>query len=93
MVDKMAAILFIMQHHWKTEQGAIIGIPNAFGIPAPTVTLYLASFQIAIAGAPVTDWSLYDTAYTERYMDLPANNPSGYSLGSVLNYGNDFPDE
>ena len=49
--------------------------------------------QVAIAGAPVTDWSLYDTAYTERYMDLPANNPSGYSLGSVLNYGNDFPDE
>lgn len=54
---------------------------------------YPELFKVAIAGAPVTDWSLYDTAYTERYMDLPANNPSGYSLGSVLNYGNDFPDE
>jgi dipeptidyl-peptidase-4 len=53
----------------------------------------LSRFQVAIAGAPVTDWSLYDTAYTERYMDLPANNPSGYTLGSILNYGNDFPDE
>jgi dipeptidyl-peptidase-4 len=55
--------------------------------------LKIFTLQVAIAGAPVTDWSLYDTAYTERYMDLPANNPSGYSLGSVLNYGNDFPDE
>ena len=50
-------------------------------------------FKVAVAGAPVTDWSLYDTAYTERYMDLPENNPSGYTLGSVLTYGNDFPDE
>jgi dipeptidyl-peptidase 9 len=35
-------------------------------------------FKIAIAGAPVTDWKLYDTAYTERYLNLPANNRAGY---------------
>ena len=46
-----------------------------------------------MAGAPVTTWKLYDTGYTERYMDLPSNNPLGYKLGSVLHYANEFPDE
>ena len=50
-------------------------------------------FKVAIAGAPVTDWKLYDTGYTERYMDLPSNNPSGYTLGSVLKVAFRFPDE
>lgn len=50
-------------------------------------------FKVAIAGAPVTSWENYDTAYTERYMDLPQNNPAGYHAGSVLSYVNKFPDE
>lgn len=50
-------------------------------------------FKIAIAGAPVTNWEYYDTGYTERYMDLPQNNKSGYTAGSVLNYIPLFPDE
>ncbi|XP_074000010.1 dipeptidyl peptidase 9 [Rhodnius prolixus] len=50
-------------------------------------------FKVAIAGAPVTSWSLYDTGYTERYMDLPSNNPQGYKAGSILTYVNQFPDE
>ena len=32
-------------------------------------------FRCAIAGAPVTDWALYDTAYTERYLGLPGRRP------------------
>ncbi|KAJ1525894.1 hypothetical protein ONE63_009085 [Megalurothrips usitatus] len=50
-------------------------------------------FKVAIAGAPVTNWSLYDTGYTERYMDLPEHNQLGYKKGSVLAYVNQFPDE
>ncbi|XP_023019960.1 dipeptidyl peptidase 9 [Leptinotarsa decemlineata] len=50
-------------------------------------------FKIAIAGAPVTNWNLYDTGYTERYMDLPDHNPEGYYEGSILNYINKFPEE
>ncbi|XP_065157715.1 dipeptidyl peptidase 9-like [Atheta coriaria] len=50
-------------------------------------------FKLAIAGAPVTNWMLYDTGYTERYMDLPENNQQGYDEGSVLNYINKFPEE
>jgi len=42
------------------------------------------TFAAAIAGAPVTDWSLYDTFYTERYMDTPQDNPDGYDKSSVF---------
>jgi len=41
-------------------------------------------FAGGIAGAPVTDWHLYDTIYTERYMDTPQNNPEGYENTSVV---------
>jgi dipeptidyl-peptidase 4 len=43
-------------------------------------------FKAAVAGAPVTDWALYDTAYTERYMKTPQANPDGYKSTSALTY-------
>ena len=43
-----------------------------------------SSFKMGIAGAPVTDWKLYDTIYTERYMGLPRENAEGYKKSSVL---------
>lgn len=42
------------------------------------------SFKLGIAGGSVTDWRLYDTIYTERYMNTPQNNPEGYRKSSVL---------
>lgn len=50
-------------------------------------------FKLSIAGAPVTKWTLYDSGYTERYMDTPENNPTGYHKGSILSYIESFPDE
>lgn len=41
-------------------------------------------FQYAIAGGAVADWKLYDTHYTERYMDTPQDNPSGYAQAAVF---------
>lgn len=37
-----------------------------------------------VSVAPVTDWALYDTHYTERYMDHPAANPEGYRQASIF---------
>ncbi len=37
-----------------------------------------------MSGAPVTDWAQYETGYTERYMDTPAENPDGYLESSCL---------
>ena len=42
------------------------------------------TFAAAVAGAPVTDWRLYDTFYTERYMGTPENNSDGYEASSVF---------
>ena len=42
-------------------------------------------FKAGAAVAPVTDWHLYDTIYTERYMGLPSQNAAAYARSSVLN--------
>lgn len=41
-------------------------------------------FHAAVAGAPVTDWALYDTAYTERYLGTPEGEPEAYARTSLL---------
>ena len=48
-------------------------------------------FHYGVAGGGVYDWALYDTHYTERYMDTPQNNPEGYAVSKVLNYVDGYP--
>ena len=43
-----------------------------------------AGFAAGASGAPPTDWSFYDTCYTERYMGTPQNNPAGYAASDIL---------
>jgi dipeptidyl-peptidase 4 len=47
-------------------------------------------FQAASASSAVTDWRLYDSTYTERYMDLLENNLAGYDAGSCMTYAKDL---
>ncbi|OIO10331.1 MAG: S9 family peptidase [Flavobacteriales bacterium CG03_land_8_20_14_0_80_35_15] len=44
------------------------------------------TFKMAIAVAPVTSWRFYDTVYTERYMQTPQENESGYDNNSPINF-------
>jgi dipeptidyl-peptidase-4 len=43
-------------------------------------------FDVGVAVAPVTSWRLYDTIYTERYLQTPQLNPEGYDQYSPLTY-------
>jgi dipeptidyl-peptidase-4 len=47
-------------------------------------------FRAGVSGAPVTDFALYDTHYTERYLDRPQDNRAGYEASSVLPYAKDL---
>jgi dipeptidyl-peptidase-4 len=47
-------------------------------------------FKMAIAVAPVTNWRFYDSIYTERYMQTPQENASGYDDNSPINFAKDL---
>ncbi|GAO28934.1 dipeptidyl peptidase IV [Geofilum rubicundum JCM 15548] len=47
-------------------------------------------FKAGIAVAPVTHWKFYDTAYTERFMRMPRENPKGYDQNSPINLADDL---
>ncbi len=78
---------------WLVQQGltdpARVGIYGwSYGGYMAAICLARAAdtFQVAVAGAPVTHWDGYDTCYTERYMGLPQTNPDGYRVSSVMHH-------
>ena len=74
--------------------GEKIGVEGfSFGGTMTSMLLMQApdKFHYGIAGGGVYDWALYDSHYTERYMDTPQNNPEGYSVSKVLDYVEGYP--
>lgn len=57
-------------------------------LSAMTLARFPEVFKCAVSGAPVTSWAGYDTFYTEKYMGLPSENPSGYRESSVMHHVN-----
>ncbi len=68
------------------EKICITGFSYGGYMTCLALTKYSDVFTYGMAGGSVTDWQLYDTHYTERYMGTPANNPEGYQTSAVLNY-------
>ncbi len=88
LADQVGALQAVAANHPELDL-ARVGIWGwSFGgyVSALAVLLRPDVFKAAIAGAPVTDWALYDTAYTERYMKTPAANAEGYASTSVLTH-------
>jgi dipeptidyl-peptidase 4 len=50
------------------------------------MTAAAPAFNFGLAVSSVSDWRLYDSVYTERYMGMPAGNPEGYTQGAVLTH-------
>ena len=61
---------------------------HSYGGYMALMTMFKAGeyFKAGVSGAPVTDWLLYDTHYTERYLNHPQANAKGYQDSSVFPY-------
>ena len=87
VADQLAAVRWLNGHAWvDSDRIAVYG--GSYG-GYMTLLCMLKSpdvFRAGIAYAPVTDWRLYDTVYTERYMDTPEDNPQGYEVSAPLTW-------
>ena len=73
--------------------GSRIGVEGfSFGgtMTAMLVMRHPERFRCGIAGGGVYDWTLYDSHYTERFMETPQTNAEGYARSCVLNYVEEF---
>ena len=61
---------------------------HSYGGYMALMTMFKAGdyFTAGVSGAPVTDWALYDTHYTERYLGHPDTNAKGYEASAVFPY-------
>ncbi|MFI5956468.1 prolyl oligopeptidase family serine peptidase [Cryptosporangium sp. NPDC051539] len=84
--DQVDGLLAVAKDHPDLDLGRV-GIRGwSFGgyLAALAVLRRPDVFHAGIAGAPVTDWMLYDTFYTERYLGLPSEQPEAYSRSSLI---------
>ena len=75
----------------KSDKIGVEGFSFGGTMTAMLVMRASDKFHYGVAGGGVYDWALYDSHYTERYMDTPANNPEGYEASKVLNYVSEYP--
>ncbi|UXI68433.1 S9 family peptidase [Tahibacter amnicola] len=83
--DQRVAIEWLARQPWV--DGKRIGVFGwSYGGYMALMMLAKASDVVAagVSVAPVTDFSLYDTHYTERYLGTPQQNPEGYTKSSIF---------
>lgn len=87
VADQLRGVAWLKQQPWVDP--ARIGVQGWSNGGYMTLMLLAKAsdtYACGVAGAPVTDWGLYDSHYTERYMNLPGNNPKGYEEARVLTH-------
>jgi dipeptidyl-peptidase-4 len=89
--DYMTCAKWLKAQPW-TDASRIGITGGSFGGYMTCMALTYGSdiFTHGIANYSVTDWKLYDTHYTERFMNKPADNPDGYKNTSVLTHVNKY---
>lgn len=94
VADQVEGVKFLRTLPWVAPDR--IGVHgSSYGGYMTLMTMFQAPeyFQAGVAGAPVTDWSLYDTHYTERYMGDPRKNKEAYEASSVFPYAKNLKGE
>jgi dipeptidyl-peptidase-4 len=82
-VDALAAVAQAYPDDVDTSRVAVSGWSYGGYLAALAVMARPDVFHAAVAGAPVTEWDLYDTFYTERYVGHPAEQPEVYERHSL----------
>jgi len=85
--DQLAGVKWLKSQPWV--DGKRIGVFGwSYGGYMTTMMLAKGSKELAggVAVAPVTDWKLYDTFYTERYLDRPQDNAEGYKKSAPFDW-------
>lgn len=85
--DQVAGVKFLHSLPWVDKEK--IGVHgHSYGGYMTLMAMFQAPeyFQAGVSGAPVTDWALYDTHYTERYMGTPQDDATAYEESSVFPY-------
>jgi dipeptidyl-peptidase-4 len=86
LADQVAALAAAAVHEPRLDLSRVAIRGWSFGgfLAALAVLRRPDVFRAGIAGAPVTDWRLYDTHYTERYLGLPQDHPDAYRISSLV---------
>jgi dipeptidyl-peptidase-4 len=83
--DQLAGAAYLQKVPWVDEKRiGVFGWSYGGTMSALLITADKTPFAAAVSGAPVTDWRLYDTHYTERYLGKPAENPEAYQRADVV---------
>jgi dipeptidyl-peptidase-4 len=88
LADQVAVLDALARRHAELDRSRVGVFGWSFGGYLATLAAMLRPdvFHAAVAGAPATDWALYDTAYTERFMKLPSDNAERYRYTSALTH-------
>lgn len=93
MIDQMIGMDWLRSQDWvDPERIGIFGWSYGGYVALMALAQYPGEFTAGVAVAPVTDWRLYDTHYTERYMGTPQEQPEAYRKGDVLTYADQIRD-
>jgi dipeptidyl-peptidase-4 len=82
--DLQDAVAFVCKEHGGDPARVAISGWSYGGFISAYALTHSDTFALGLAGAGVYDWQLYDTIYTERYMQTPQQNPQGYAATSVI---------
>ncbi len=93
MADQMIGLDWLRSQDFiDPERIGIFGWSYGGYVALMALGQYPGEFAAGVAVAPVTDWRLYDTHYTERYMGTPQDQPEAYEKGDVLTYADQIED-
>jgi len=82
--DQLDGLAWLKAQGWA-DMGRIALCGYSYGgFLAGYALTHSKAWKLGIMAAPVVDWHLYDSVYTERFMGLPEDNPDGYAASSLL---------